>query len=771
MGRHQKQSESEDLPMQKLIIQRFRVKSEEWKNGYFFYSFICLDVLQNKCNIMKKTIQFLCAGTFLCSGLYAQTKQDSAKNLADSIKAVTITATRTEKDVMDVGRSVTVISGDRLKQPGANTVAELLSQQEGIFVVGTGQLPGSTQTLFLRGADDNHTTIMIDGTPITDPSAADGAIDISELSLADVDRIEIIRGSNSTLYGSSAIGGVINIITNNNYTPGLHGNFSETGGEFGKNTDLFEENAFLNYTLKNGIYVEGGYHRFDDKGISAAVDTIKNPLPYQQNVQNNFAKGDVFSKIGFKDSTWNIYLEYRNTNQINSIPEGAFEPANNYKGQLIRGYYNGLVRYNISPHLHIQYMGSSSLMQRHYTQDTTVTDAYNDRLYQSQSYTSKARTNDIQLSYDYKTSQFIIGGGSTYQTMDANTDFWYTGSPSTVSSLDTVNPSQTIYDVFAQADLNGASLAPRLKALSLLLGARLSSISGFGNNVSYEINPSYKVSPSSLLYFSYSTGFNAPSLYQLYAPDDIPGDPISLGNNTLTSETSNSVEFGIKHRVSNFYFTLSYFSTIVNNAIEYAYLWNKNKPVDSLTYSDFMGDTYLNVGQETTQGIEMSVSTQLDKTLSVSANVSILSSSLSFSNSSVDTAHTHGNYVQIFNGGNFLTSSSGNIKYTDLLRRPGTMANINLTYTPVPKLSFSAMVRYVGQRTDAQYIGTSGPYGADMATTLSDYTLLDASASYAITKHFLVTVKGANLFNTTYYEILGYNTLGRSFYLNIRYSF
>ncbi len=99
------------------------------------------------------------------------------------------------------------------------------------------------------------------------------------------------------------------------------------------------------------------------------------------------------------------------------------------------------------------------------------------------------------------------------------------------------------------------------------------------------------------------------------------------------------------------------------------------------------------------------------------------------------------------------------------------MANINLTYKPINKLSFSAMVRYVGQRTDATYNGTAGPYGADEPTTLSDYTLLDASATYDIIKHFSVTIRGTNLFNTTYYEILGYTTMGRSFYLNLRYSF
>jgi len=731
----------------------------------------------------KTTVYFLCAGIFLYSGLSGQStipgKRDSAKSPSDSIKTVTVTATRTEKDVMDVGRSVTVISGDQLKQPGCNSVADLLSQQEGIYIVGTGQNPGSVQYMYLRGGDANHTTIMIDGVPISDPSSPTGALDLSELSLNDVASIEITRGSHSTLYGSSAMGGVINIITNNNYSPGLHGSISATGGEFGPNTNMFDGSALLNYTFKNGIYLEGGYHRFDDKAPSAAVDTLQNPLKYQQNPQNDLDKGDVFSRIGYKDQALNAYFEYRNTNQTSGLADGPFEPANNYTGQLVRDFYTGFIKYAITPQFHIQYTGSYSPMERKYVQDTSAT-SDTGKFYQRQYYASKTITNDVQLEYDYKTSQFIAGGGSYYESINSNTNYFSeTDYPSmgydylytSETNLDTIKPHQTIYNAFAQADLNGATFAPGLKAFSLLLGARYSANSMFGNNVSYEINPSVKVNPNTLLYLSYSTGFNAPSLYELYGPDDIAGDPVSLANPTLKAETSNSIEFGLKHKIDNVYFTLSYFSTIVNNYIDYVYLWTKNKPVDSLQYTDFVGDTYLNVGQETTQGIELDVASQLDKTLFVSANMSILSSSLTYSNSSIGTSHTHGSTIQLFNGGNFLTPSSGNVKYIGLLRRPGAMANITLTYSPIPKLHLSIAVRYVGQRTDAQYNGAAGPFGADQPVSLADYTLLGASAGYDVFKNFSVMVKGDNLLNTTYYEILGYTTMGRSLFLNIRYSF
>ena len=729
---------------------------------------------------MKKTgTMLLCIVASMGMHRYAvaQTNSDSLARVKDSIKMVTITATRSSKDVMDAGRDVTVIGPEQIKNSSCNSIAEVLSQQAGIYITGTGQNPGAIQSILLRGADENHTTIMIDGVPVNDPSSADGAIDLSQLSLADVEKIEIVRGSHSTLYGSSSMGGVINIITKNDYVSGIHAGISETVGEFGTGTNFFGENAYVNFMTKSGVYAEVGYNRVDDKGLDAAVDTLKNPLPYQQNVHNNLDKGDFFSKIGYKTNGFNAYVEYRNYNQSFSFPEGAFSPANNYFGYLNRNLYIGHINYDVTPAFHLQYIGSYSNMHRRYIQDSTAS-SDTSKFFQSQYYTSLNIINEIQASYDIKSSKIIFGAGSNYEKMSSYSNFgentFYPSAGYSYAFTDTssaIGPHQTINDAFIQADINGATFAPGLKAFSLLLGGRLSSISAFGNNFSYEVNPYVKIDKNSTLFFSYSTGFNAPALYQLYGPDDMAGDQISLANSSLKPETSNSYEIGIKHRVSNVYFTLSWYNTVVNNYIDYVYIWAKNKPVDSLSYSDFLGDTYLNVGKETTKGLELNMDVQLNAKVNIATNISILSSSISYSNSSVDTTHTHGNQVQLFDGGDFLSQNNGTLQNTGLLRRPGTMGNVTITYNPVRKLSLSAQIRYVGPRTDAQYAPTLGPYGAETYTNLPDYTLFDIYARYQIGKGLSSTLRVQNVFNTTYYEILGYTTLGRSIYLNISYAF
>jgi vitamin B12 transporter len=156
---------------------------------------------------MKKEKIFSMSAMLIALGVSAQ---DTLKNR--QLDEVVISATRSEKNINDIGRSITVITSDEIKRSGANSVAELLTQQEGIYVVGAGQNPGMTSSIFTRGANSNQTLLLIDGVRITDPSAINNSIDVAELSLANIDRIEIVRGSHSTMYGSSAIGGVVNIM-------------------------------------------------------------------------------------------------------------------------------------------------------------------------------------------------------------------------------------------------------------------------------------------------------------------------------------------------------------------------------------------------------------------------------------------------------------------------------------------------------------------------------------------------------------------------------
>lgn len=103
-------------------------------------------------------------------------QQDTTKVV--SLDEVIVTATRSEKNINDIGRSITVITSNDIKNSGAGTVSELLNREEGFYIVGAQQNPGSLNSIFTRGANGNQTVILVDGIRITDPSSTDNSRDL-----------------------------------------------------------------------------------------------------------------------------------------------------------------------------------------------------------------------------------------------------------------------------------------------------------------------------------------------------------------------------------------------------------------------------------------------------------------------------------------------------------------------------------------------------------------------------------------------------------------
>ncbi len=122
---------------------------------------------------------------------------------------VVVTATRTEAAVSQVGNSVSVITGDELSHDGVVTMDQALSKVAGMTIVQNGGY-GQLTSLFVRGGESDYTKVLLDGIPINDPG---GSLNFANLSVADIDRIEIVRGPQSALYGSDAIAGTLQVFT------------------------------------------------------------------------------------------------------------------------------------------------------------------------------------------------------------------------------------------------------------------------------------------------------------------------------------------------------------------------------------------------------------------------------------------------------------------------------------------------------------------------------------------------------------------------------
>lgn len=161
-------------------------------------------------NRILATTPLLIAAAFT-AGLSAQAlaADDTAEDA--SLGPIVVTATRTPVAEKNIASAVTIIEREEIENSGKARVVELLRNVPGLTVIQSGG-PGQVSSIFMRGTESNHVLVLIDGVEISDPSNPTGQVDFSNLLVEDIERIEIVRGPQSTLYGSDAIGGVIQII-------------------------------------------------------------------------------------------------------------------------------------------------------------------------------------------------------------------------------------------------------------------------------------------------------------------------------------------------------------------------------------------------------------------------------------------------------------------------------------------------------------------------------------------------------------------------------
>ena len=218
---------------------------------------------------------------------------------------VVVTATKIETPTTEIGSSVTVVTNDEIERNQHRTLPDVLETVPGLNVVQTGGAGGFT-SVFIRGANSNQTKVLIDGIDANDPSE-DGRFDFGQVLTADLARVELLRGPQSGLYGSDALGGVINIITKKGEGP-PHFTGTLEGGSF----DTFNQSAGLSGSVSRFNYSFNVAHFLVDDTPVTPSDLLP---PGRKRIDDSYENTTLSTRLGAEfTETFGIDVVARYTN-------------------------------------------------------------------------------------------------------------------------------------------------------------------------------------------------------------------------------------------------------------------------------------------------------------------------------------------------------------------------------------------------------------------------------------------------------------------------
>ncbi|RAJ10544.1 vitamin B12 transporter [Chitinophaga skermanii] len=478
----------------------------------------------------KKSTLFGVALLLIGTTTFAQRKSVGFDTTNNQLNTVVVTATRFPKKLGETGKVVTVITQEDLQRNNGKTLTQILNNQSGVIVNGAENALGTLQEVYTRGASSGNTLILLDGIPMYDASTITNTFDLNFISLANIERIEILKGSQSTLYGSDATAGVINIITKKNYTQPIGVNGSASYGSYG----TFNGNATVNGTVKKLSY-QVGYNYLGSEGFSSAYDsTGKGNFD-----KDGFTRNQVFANIGYAiNPRWQINAFANYARYSAGLDAGAFSDQTGNKvnnNTLLAGVNSKYSFKSGSWNLIYSYQQN----KRHQIKDSVIANDY----YFYADYISNTHQIETYVNLDLTQNiQFIVG--ADYRT--SNTDEQYRSA----FPVKGISPDSAHMNQFSHY---ASLLLHNLNGFSLEVGGRFNYHNVYGNNQTISFNPSYLINDKHKVFINISSAYKTPTLYQLYS---------EYGNKDLKPETSLNYEFGyqaavaqnaVNFRVTGFY--------------------------------------------------------------------------------------------------------------------------------------------------------------------------------------------------------------------------
>jgi vitamin B12 transporter len=598
----------------------------------YFYLFLFPEAVTTKIfSTMKKGI-FVVAALIVTSHLTAQV-DTTIKVLDEAV----VTANKFEQKQSATGKVVTVITKEQLEKSAGKTVAQVLNEQAGLFIAGANNAPGSVQTVFMRGASTGRTLILLDGIPVSDPSMIYGEFDLNLFSINDVERIEVCKGAQSTLYGSDAIAGVINIITIKKDVSKPF-NLKATTSFGNRNTT---RNNMQVYGKVNKLLYTARFAKIYTDGFSSANDNAGN--------RN-------FDKDGYDGNVGNISLQYQ---FLPSLSARAFVQYSRYKADIDAGVFSDDRDYTIK---NDNLASGAGLNFKKGIVSITANYQYGEltRRYRNDSLHAPGFTKFESNRYGGRTQYAELYGNvraTDWLTVLAGADYRWSNMNQQYFSLSSFGPySSSFEDTFLhQTSFYGSVFISALgKRLNVEVGGRTNKHSRYGNNATYTFNPSFTITKNWRIFGSIASGFKAPSIYQLF--DAFAGNP------DLKAEKSVNYEGGAQFTHEKINIRAVYFHRNIRNGIDYNYL--------SFQYFNFV--------KQTVKGIEWEITAHPVKQLDIRANYTYVKGDEQTQS----------------------RKSFSDTTYGYLLRRPKHIVNINIGYQFCPAFYMSVSGKSVSDRYD-----------------------------------------------------------------------
>jgi len=521
----------------------------------------------------KKAPCIALAVAILFSPLIAQENSEKKKQIPPLQHKIVVTATRIETPAQEIASSVTVISKEELERMKKTTVLEALEEILGLTIIQNGPAGGAASA-FIRGANSEHTLFLMDGVELNDPISPARSFDLAHFTLGSIERIEILRGPQSTLYGSDALSGVVNIITKKGQgDPKL--SLSSAGGSYG----TFINSAELDGSTEK-IHYSFGVNYFRSSGFSAASSE------YEGNEEKDgYRNLSLSGRFGYRFNN-NLELDFilRTVKTRIDVDNfgGAYgdDPNNVQKNAAL--FFKGEIR--------------TLLMNNRWEQKLGLSLVDYDRTHENP--TDSAHPIDSEEG-SFKSALFKIDWQNNFFLHETNTltfgiDHQQERGESEYYSDGTWGPYSSIFPL-QRAHTTGFYFQDKIHLGSSFFstaGIRLDKHTQFGTSTTFRFAPAYLIEGTQTkLKATLGTAFKSPSLYQLYAPATFMGP---IGNENLDPEKSTGWDIGIEQYFLEGQILLSatYFKNDYTNLIQF----------DSL-------QGYTNVGNAESKGIELFIQT------------------------------------------------------------------------------------------------------------------------------------------------------------------